>query len=74
MIRYHLGWIRLFAVNVWIWTGFQQVILIHQSSFHQCVAELYYCLEAQHAKLMNHSVGILFQLFLLRLVTQNLYQ
>ena len=72
VIRYHLVWIRLFAVDVWIWTGFQQVVLIHQSSFHQCVAELYHCLEAQHAKLRKHSIALLFQLYLLRLATQEL--
>ena len=43
-------------MNVWIRKRFQQVVLIHQNSFHQCVAELYYCLEAQHAKLRKHSV------------------
>ena len=64
-----LRWIRLFAVNVWIRKGFQQVGLTHQSSFHQCVVELYHCLEAQHAKLKKHSVEKLFQLFLLRLAT-----
>ena len=57
MISYHLRWIRLFAVNIWIRTGFQQVVLIHQSSFHQCVAELHHCLEARHAKLRKHSVA-----------------
>ena len=39
-----------------------------------CFTELYHCLETQHAKLRKHSFAKLFQLFLLRLVTQGLYQ
>jgi len=67
-------WIHLLVENVILLTEYQQAASAYYHSFHQCNAEMYHCLEAQHPKPRKHFLAYHFQWFRLQLVAQNLPQ